>query len=58
VTTTNRADPDLLLLGLELDAAHVTALILDGRSADADTYLEATGYRDRLASWRATRTAP
>lgn len=48
-------DPDLLRLGLELDAAHIAALTLAGRTAEADEYLEATRYRERLERWRETR---
>ncbi|MBW4033041.1 MAG: hypothetical protein HIU88_10295 [Acidobacteria bacterium] len=49
-------DPELLRLGLEADAAHVAALTLAGRTTEADAYVEATGYRQRLERWRETQT--
>lgn len=51
-------DPDLLRLGLEADAARVAALVLAGRTADADAYVEETGYRDRLAAWHQSGRLP
>lgn len=51
-------DPDLLRLGLEADAARVAALVLAGRSAEADAYVEETGYRGRLAVWQRSMQIP
>jgi hypothetical protein len=48
-------DPELLRLGLEADAAHIATLTLTGRSAEADAYIQASGYQDRLERWQQTR---
>lgn len=42
-----------LLMGLQVDAAKVTALTLTGQGAEADQHLTDTRYRERLAQWQA-----
>lgn len=51
----NALDVEWLQFGLAQDAAHMTALIIQGKSADADLYAHACNYNDRLELWKANR---
>ena len=45
-------DAEWIYTQLQIDAALVTSLVLQGRSVEADAHLEACNYRGRLAEWQ------
>lgn len=54
-------DFDELEDSLSADAAVVAALVLEGRTAEADVHVERSGFTHRLLLWRdcrETRNAP
>lgn len=52
---TETLDAEWLRFRLETDARHATALLIDGKSDEADAYLASVDYDARLQQWKAIR---
>lgn len=52
---TETLDAEWLRFRLEQDARHATALLIEGKSDEADAYLASVDYDARLQQWKAIR---